>query len=421
MDEARKNSKKKIILIVAGVAVVIVLAVIYFALLLPDLVKDFGKYDGLSFDYTLEEEKYFDKFYYKQLSEGEARHYRAMYHASINDEAKYYLKNMNLFVVEEAERAVEAFSLDFPEYYWFGQVLSADTIAIKDKLNLISYPYIQVTAECYSFKEEDIVTNREKIEAKLDEILPSLKGENDIDTITNIYDYLVLNTTYDGNLYNISDIRAILFYDMGTEESYAETFQLLANRLGFECYSVLGDAYYAYDGTASTIDESVNKDEPLVGEFNLIKLNDSWYWIDTAWGDSDNEYEDLSNKMHPLVDYAYLFVTDEVFFIDHKPSDHFTYPECNNGDIYLADGIIMDSFDEDVIEDCFVKAFKDKKTEFTFHLKTTEDVDKLLDYYDKKKIYYVYQNNIHRYYEGRCRWVVSNNFTVYFEWKFRNL
>lgn len=424
MEDTKPKSnkmKKFIIEFIVTLAFIGLLVIVYFVVCTPDIISDFKKYDGLNFDYKLEEENYANKLYYKQLSESEAKHYRAMYHASINDEAKYYLESMDLFVAEEAEKASEAFSFDFPEYYWFGQVLNADNTSIKDKINLFDSWYVTVSVECFGFKEEDIVPNREKIDAKLDEILPGLKGDNDIDTIRNIFDYMVVNTSYDNYLYETSDIRAALLYGRGTVETYAETFQFLANKLGYECYTVPGECSYVYNGKAIGDRTDVTAGESFIWEFNLINLNDSWYWIDTSWADGDSEYEDFSKNKQPLIDYAYLFVPDDVFFIDHKLNDNYVYPECNNSDIYLVNAIVLDSYDEKVIDDCLAKAFKEEKTEYTFHFNSTEDVDKLLEYYNKNKVYKVYQKNIHKYIEGRCRWVVSNNCAVYFEWKIKNL
>ena len=160
----------------------------------PDLFKDFDQYNGIDFDYTLEENDYKDKLYYKQLTESESIYYRCMYHAAKNGKNEYKIDfEINS---DDEYRARMAFGFDYPEYYWFGDDVIFDVDYISDEIGLFDYYYSKVSSDCHNFGIYDIVKNNKLINDKLDEILPELKGEDDYETVFNVYKYIIENTAY---------------------------------------------------------------------------------------------------------------------------------------------------------------------------------------------------------------------------------
>ena len=396
---------------------------IYNHYMLPDIMYDFKTYDGICFDYKKEEENYINNLYYKQLTEDQARHYRCMYHASINDDTKYYLESFDMFDSDDAARAVLAFSFDYPEYYWFGQIINANTVSEKDYLNLFSHYYVEVSCECDSFKEDDLFNNKNIINRKVEEIIPTLIGENDVDTIKNVYDYVVNNVEYNLEYINMSDIRPVFLFEKGVCSSYAEAFQLLCNKLGYECYSVQGNAEYLYE-TEESLNNEVLKQIPddALHEWNIIKINDSWYWVDTTWGDNDNNHTNLQGIVSDVSSYSFFLVPDSIFLLDHTPDVLFKYPECNDDSLYFNEGsVLIDNYDESLINYHIGEAFKNKRNDFTFHFTSGSDVDKFLDWIEQGKFYNVYQNTIYLYYSGNLEYNIATNCSVYLNWRIKNL
>ena len=421
---AIKSFFKIIGIILLIITLIFGVLIAYYYFLAPDIIKTFDQYGGVCFDYTLEEHNYADKLHYKQLNESEARHYRCMYHAAINNETSYYLQTSSLFESDDAGRAVRAFDADFPEFYWFGQIISTEATSKKDKLNLFDFYFVKVEAECHDFTEEDILINQEIIDTKLNEILPSLIGEDDYSTIKNVYDYIASNVEYDASMVDTSDIRAAFINEKGVCSSYSETFQMICNRLGYECYSVQGDGLTLYVGDEienSVVEQIASGD--MGHEWNIIKINESWYWVDPTWGDGDTEYEDLYGNNITRVDYSYLLVPDSIFLLDHTCGDTFEYPKCEDESYYLYDesGVIIDEYDQDLINSSIASAFFNRRNDYTFHFKSIEDVDSFTNWIERKGFYNVYQNNISEYYDGRMNYYISNNCSVHLNWRITNL
>lgn len=83
---------------------------------------------------------------------------------------------------------------------------------------------------------------------------------------------------------------------------YANAYQYLCNKAGLFCAQISGKANTGIDGHV----------------WNVIKLNNEYYYIDTTWMDNDNEleifnYEDSKNDGH--IEYlTNLYDDDEKIF-----------------------------------------------------------------------------------------------------------
>ena len=117
----------------------------------PEIFDEFRNNNGLSFNYLDEVDNYANKLHYSQLTEDEAKYYRAMYHAASNGEVEYYV---NFYIDSDDEyRARLAFDADFPEYFWFGDDVIYQSASSKDKLNLLDWGYNAVHQNCYDLKD----------------------------------------------------------------------------------------------------------------------------------------------------------------------------------------------------------------------------------------------------------------------------
>ncbi len=172
-----------------------------------------------------------------------------------------------------------------------------------------------ISDDCYAEKilfgemnRKDATKRAQKVADKATEVLGQIIKED----MTNyekelaIHDYIALNATYDYETYEkimkgkdvkTQDAYAILVEGTGVCEAYANTTKFLLDLCGVECQIISGDATNA-DGTQSHA-------------WNLVKLGEDWYQVDTTWDDPtrDSERE---------VSHTYFNITDEQMARDHE-------------------------------------------------------------------------------------------------------
>lgn len=133
-----------------------------------------------------------------------------------------------------------------------------------------------------------------QIQARVDQVVAEMPvGLNDFEKVKYINDYVVLNTAY--NLESQASPYtpySILFNGEGVCEGYALTTLLLLEAAGVEARYISGEA-----GTA-------------LHAWNLVKLDGSWYHLDTTWNDP------VPNRPGE-VRYDYFLVSDATLQKDH--------------------------------------------------------------------------------------------------------
>lgn len=247
----------------------------------------------------------------------------------------------------------------------------------------------------------DVVDAYPKIEEKAKEIINEVKTDDDFETIKNLHDYIVLNTKYDEESVANQNIRSVLLFNESVCAGYAQAFQYVSNMMGYECYSITGKVV-PYD------DESLHK-------WNIIRLNDNWYWIDTTW---DEVYD--GNGKEIGVSNDYLFLDDEILLIDHKPDEYFDLPACEDKSLfYLNDaGAYFDTYDVKQIEKKMKEWISKRYHEFRFRFSSKEDAQKLYDYIENEEFFDFYEKNISDHYNLYLGYSYSeDNYLVILDWK----
>lgn len=126
-----------------------------------------------------------------------------------------------------------------------------------------------------------------------------------------VHDYLLLNTEYDEINYKNDTLSSrayssegVLFDGMAVCQGYAETFQIFMDSLSIENRFIVG--------TAGGVSHA----------WNLVKLEDGWYHVDTTWDDP------IPDKKGRVV-YDYFLLNDnEMKSLRHKWKEK-DYPSCN--------------------------------------------------------------------------------------------
>lgn len=240
-------------------------------------------------------------FYYNQLNDSEKYLYRQLEY-----EMPLYSEEINFKYVnsDERDRALDAFKNTNPKYYFLNDRYVSSSFGNSNKIGRIKF---EIT--------EKYLTEINDIEAIASQIINECPYSEDIDIIKYLHDWIINNVSYnhDGNsIGKCQDMNSALLDRSSVCSGYANAFAYLCQKMGYECYYVTGTA------------DDVNND--VYGEahaWNLLHLNDNWYWIDTTF--DETMYKDYSEH-EPR--YDYFMVNDEQFLESHHLNDDYIYPNC---------------------------------------------------------------------------------------------
>lgn len=274
-------------------------------------------------------------FYYDQLNPTEKQIYEAMLCASQNYEQKFYIgRNLK---DHDINKTICAFFNDYPEFYWTNSVV-VKIVGDKFYLEYEIEPNTKETVEKIKMESQKIVDS-----------IP--QNYSEYDKALYLYEYIINNTAYEENSEDNQDLRSVILYKKSVCGGYARTYQYLCNLAGIKCTTVNGSI------TDSETGETSNH------AWNLVNLNNKYYWVDSTWGDSYEKNEDAKD----LINYNF-FLCDDSFLEGHEISDlfnytgaknthFFIYPECNDNSLnyYIYKGYYIDNYDFEYIKKYFDK------------------------------------------------------------------
>ncbi|MCL2698521.1 MAG: hypothetical protein FWE74_10645 [Oscillospiraceae bacterium] len=138
-------------------------------------------------------------------------------------------------------------------------------------------------------------SEQQQIDAVVKEIFRQIKPEmTDFEKTVILYDWITRNVWYDWNGYYGNSPKKVSVYNALVEKSavcsgFARAFEFLLNEAGITNRLISGraDGYGGWGGHA----------------WNLVKINGSWYHVDTTWGTAER--------------YTYFLLSDEVMSERH--------------------------------------------------------------------------------------------------------
>ena len=204
---------------------------------------------------------------------------------------------------------------------WSSNKKAVATVDRKGKVTAVGKGTATITAKLGSKKYTCKVlvcsssSGNERVDKEIHRIIRKIikPSMSTVEKVKAVHDYLVLNNTYDHSIStahpagDISNVESLLFQHTSVCSGYAETFQLFMDALNIPCKTILGTA----NGITGWIDH----------EWNIVKLNGSWYHIDVTWDDA-NESTDPK-----LVLYRYFLVSDSYISQSHTWNQS-SYPVC---------------------------------------------------------------------------------------------
>lgn len=292
---------------------------------------------------------YRDGLNYQRLSDDEKYVYSYLYHNTLNNDFLYELGDD--YDSEEIRAAIEAFLYDWPKYYYINDV------TIQSWHNAF-YKYTILNID----NQEEITETIKNIDDKTETILPEVITDDDYQTIRNIYEYVIDHVEYVEDAEYCQDIRSSLLNGETVCAGFSKMFQHLAKECGFECYYVSG----------------IGDKESHA--WNLIKLNDNWYWVDTTYGDKQS------------ID-LYLLCDDDFFLINHTPDE--SYPACDDDSMMLKETNArrFASFDKNEIKEFIDEAVQYGDDYFLFLFTSEEDYQNAYDWLIEDRYYEtIYRN-----------------------------
>ena len=188
----------------------------------------------------------------------------------------------------------------------------------------------------YSYTDEEIETKQNEIEAIANKFIATVpENATDYEKSKLIYDYIISKNTYDlSDDPKIYTIEGAFLDNKIVCQGYAKAYQYLANLLGMQSLYVTGTSRGESHG------------------WNLVRLDDKYYYVDTTWGDLEEAN---------IIDYSFLHITSDELLKTHVISDSQIgiLPEVTditNGYYIKNNLIIGNPYDE---TDKMIKIFSD--------------------------------------------------------------
>ena len=194
----------------------------------------------------------------------------------------------------------------------------------------------------YQLTPSEAAFRKTKIEQEAEKLLAGLPlPSSDYDKVKYVFETIIRNTEYDLNAPDNQNIYSVFVGGASVCQGYAKATQYLLNRLGVDCTLVQGKVENG-EGHA----------------WNLVRVDGSFYYVDTTWGDASYQREDGQDaqmQFLPEINYDYLCVTTGQLLRTHTLENVVPLPECVDtaANYYVRQGALFDSYDREQMKRLF--------------------------------------------------------------------
>lgn len=251
------------------------------------------------------------------------------------------------FDEEDVDRIFQCVLIDHPELFYV-EGYSYTKYTRGDRTTAFEF------SGTYSVDLETARARAEEIESAAAEILSGLEENADQYTrVKYVYDTIIRNTDYDLTAPDNQNIYSVFVNRRSVCQGYAKATQYLLNRLGVECTLVLG-----------TVDTGEGH------AWNLVRVDGSYYYVDTTWGDASYRMEGSGEEEEadmPQINYDYLNVTTAELLKTHSLGDGIPLPVCiaTSANYYYREGAMFSSYDREQMERLFEHAREQGREDVT--------------------------------------------------------
>lgn len=245
-----------------------------------------------------------------------------------------------------------------------------------------SYP---ITAEEALARKNQIMQAVQPVLAGIDE------GADEYDKVKYVFETIIRNTEYDLDAPDNQNIYSVFAGGVSVCQGYAKATQYLLNQLGVECTLVQG---MVDDGEGHA--------------WNLVRVDGSYYYVDTTWGDASYRLEEgaeIDPQHLPEINYDYLCVTTEQLLRTHTLESIVPMPECVDtaANYYVRQGALFTDYDKTQMEQLFAQTMAEGSTDVTVKCADVEcyhtikcaliDNHEIFDYLPEGELAVSYANN----------------------------
>lgn len=193
----------------------------------------------------------------------------------------------------------------------------------------------------YDMSLEEAKARKQEIEDAAEKILSGIDAEaTEYDKVKYVYDTIIKNTDYDLEAPDNQNIYSVFVGKVSVCQGYAKAAQYLLNCLGIECTLVQG-----------TVENGQGH------AWNLVKVDDSFYYMDVTWGDASYQMsdEEMDSQQFPEISYDYLCITTNQLLKSHTLNNCVPLPECMDtaANYFVRQNLIFETYDKERLSELF--------------------------------------------------------------------
>lgn len=300
-----------------------------------------------------------EQYAYENLSKEAQQCYDKMLSAILKYEEKVILDipNTNLM-----KKAYTALSSDHGELFWVSGY-SFTRYTKGGKLVALEF------APNYTMDEAEMEVKQRQVDGVVAEWLAGCSvSASDYEKAKYVFETLTRKVDYVEGAPDSQNILSVFLNRQTVCQGYASATQYLLRQLGVASTIITGEAD---DGTGGGLHA-----------WNLVKLDGSYYYMDTTWG--NGSYHTAENgERGEFVNYNYMCMTDAEAENFYQPDTQIPLPECSSieHNYYVREGKYFESWDPEAIGVLLREAWESGNETISIKCVNRELCEKVKDYF----------------------------------------